>query len=800
MQANDDFHSDEEKNSSGDIHFSVSPGEETEGGSPRKVGRYHLKELLGRGGMGQVYAAYDPLLKREVALKLLNQVDPLILIRFVREAQFQARLNHPAICRVYEVDAGLETPFIAMERIHGRDLLHAEPMPLSKKLQVMIQIADAVHAAHEAGLIHRDLKPSNILLESDDGQNYRPRILDFGLAKDLSTQMGLTTTGMLGTPAFMSPEQALGKTPTVQSDIYALGATFYAFLTGQAPFHGSCAIEALIRQNQEDPPSLCTEHPHMPKGLGAIIFKCMERNATGRYFSAKDLGDDLRRLRLGEAVEAKEPSQLSRWVRRLKRGTLPVLAASALVLFMLGLAACFQGRQSAKRMAFSDAMNRKIQTWESRLQFARLAPLHDLAPDHMGIREEMDRLASQIPELPEIHEGIAYYALGQGYLLLRDYEIAQTYLEKAWQKGERDPHVASALGLALAHRYAQSASSPTENLPSVHLRTQSLMFLNSSLPHTSDHFLALALIAHHDGNFKEALAHLENAKHEHPWGYETLALETQVKFDDLIRRKAGQNPEDFQEDLQRLKALADKAAQLGRSDDETLALHARVEHFFLFGQRKSEPPSQACLENRMKTAKEASRLGNSYPQTRNAYLKALSHLAFHQLDRGQSPEAVILEGQRLIEKYLKFAPQSPEFQKASAAFDLAAGRHQAQLNNPACALNCLSRSCQILQSIPADLESRSLGTQAHLLKARLLARQNQTALPDLENAERLARALVETAPDDPNHWKCLGACLLERASLEGSNPQKSRSWREEAQFALARCTELASRTVATSRK
>lgn len=800
MQADDDLHPFEENPRNADIQFSLSDFQGSVGKGVQKVGRYHLKELLGRGGMGQVYAAYDPLLKREVALKLLNQVDPLTLIRFVREAQFQARLNHPCICRVYEVDAASQIPFIAMERIHGADLLHAEPMSLSCKLQVMVQIAEAVHAAHEAGLIHRDLKPSNILLENDEGQNFRPRILDFGLAKDLSNQMGLTTTGMLGTPAFMSPEQAMGKTPTVQSDIYALGATFYAFLTGQAPFHGYCPAEALIRQNQEDPPSLCNENPHMPKGLGAIIFKCMEKTANGRYSSAKDLAEDLRRLRLGEAVQAKTPSPVLRWLRKLRRGTLPILGAALLILAMLGLAACIQNQQNAKRHVFCEQMTQSMQIWDSRLQFIRSAPLHNPGPAQAQILNDLKKINLQAETLPESHQRMAYFTLGYGYFLLRDFENAQAYLEKTQDLGEHQGCANCTLGHVLAHQYANPALNPDLGQSRLTLRDKALALLNSRPQPCPNRSIALALIAHRDGQFKQALSHIQNAKDEHPWGYETITLEIKVRLDDLTRRKAWHKPQDFQADFQRLQELAATAAQLGRSDDQVLALHTRVQAFLIFKSSENATLSPQDFVDRFKTARAACNLEGSFCETRIAYLKTLVQFAFLQLERGQNPEATLLEGQQLVKGGLQGPPQDAELAKACAAFELAAGRFHEQKKQFTKALDCLARSCQTLQPLRHDLESRAIGVEAHLLKGRLLARQNlaaqnlatgdHAALPDIERAEQLARELVEATRDDSIHWKFLGECLLERSHLERNYPHKSRSWREEAKFALERCLEL----------
>jgi tetratricopeptide (TPR) repeat protein len=296
---------------------------------PERLGQYRLGEVLGQGGMGRVYAAYDEVLHREVALKLLWRVHPHLMVRFLQEAQFQARLDHPNICKIYEVGTSGPVPFIAMERIHGVGLLDvALDLSLEAVLDLMIQCADAVQAAHEAGLIHRDLKPGNILLARNGAGRPFPVLLDFGLAKNLEGP-GLTMgSKVVGTPAFMAPEQAWGKGVSVRSDVYSLGATFYAFLSGRAPFHAASAGALLIKQSQEDPPPLRTLNREVPGGLAMILHTCLQRDPVLRYGSARALAEDLRRLQAGKPIQARQPFRQRPWVR-----------ACALMMAVTGLSA-----------------------------------------------------------------------------------------------------------------------------------------------------------------------------------------------------------------------------------------------------------------------------------------------------------------------------------------------------------------------------------------------------------------------------------------------------------------------------
>jgi serine/threonine protein kinase len=226
---------------------------------------YRYLRQLGCGGSGLVYAAIQETLDREVAIKILNPLAaarPDSVERFRAEAMAIARLNHPGIVRVYEVDTWNNQPFLVMELLNGgtlADALTEGPLSVDQAADCLSQVSAAVGAAHAAGIIHRDLKPSNILLERADASLIEtssphiarfilhPKVADFGLAKDLSQTTHTTTGALLGTPSFMAPEQASGDPRAIgpHTDVYALGATLYACLTGHPPFKGTTILETL---------------------------------------------------------------------------------------------------------------------------------------------------------------------------------------------------------------------------------------------------------------------------------------------------------------------------------------------------------------------------------------------------------------------------------------------------------------------------------------------------------------------------------------------------------------------------
>ncbi len=269
------------------------------------VGRYRLESKLGAGGMGEVWRAADAELGRPVALKFLRGDDPDEVARFKREAQIAAQLAHPNIAAIYEVGDAGGRPFIAMQCVDGRTLSHAARGDVRLAVRLVRDAALAVQYAHQQGVIHRDLKPSNIMVEGGPADP-RVYVMDFGLAKRVSREQSLTTSGMLmGTPAYMAPEQARGESRriTARSDVYSLGATLYELVAGRPPFDGRDVIDLLVKVVQEDPTPLA----RVDRDLGTIIMKCLEKEPARRYASARDLADDLTRWLAGEAIAAHAP-------------------------------------------------------------------------------------------------------------------------------------------------------------------------------------------------------------------------------------------------------------------------------------------------------------------------------------------------------------------------------------------------------------------------------------------------------------------------------------------------------------
>jgi Tol biopolymer transport system component/predicted Ser/Thr protein kinase len=295
--------------------------------------RYRILALLGGGGGGQVYKAFDEQLGREVALKFLNSIGPAHTAQLVQEARTQARVKHPGICQVYEVVESVGRPFIAMQLIEGPTLGAAE-LSLAEKVTIMRLVAEAVDAAHQLGIVHRDLKPANVILERAPDGGWRPYVTDFGLARELDKTL---TQGMAGTPNFMAPEQARGDVGAIGplTDVWALGATLYQLLAGKPPFDGD-SIMSILRSVELDEPARL---PSVPPELEAIVFRCLEKLPRNRYPSAAALARDLAAFERGEPVVARRRSLLRRAQLTARKNRWRILGAGALVVAASGYVA-----------------------------------------------------------------------------------------------------------------------------------------------------------------------------------------------------------------------------------------------------------------------------------------------------------------------------------------------------------------------------------------------------------------------------------------------------------------------------
>ncbi|MDP9330165.1 MAG: Stk1 family PASTA domain-containing Ser/Thr kinase [Actinomycetota bacterium] len=270
--------------------------------------RYRIEARIGAGGMAEVFRGFDPVLNRTVAIKVLNEQyarDASFVDRFRREAQAAARLNHPNIVGIYDHGSDDGTQFIVMEFIEGRTLAEAlsagrRPTPV-QSAEVAGHISDALAAAHAQGVIHRDIKPANVMVTRDG----TVKVMDFGIARLVSgPETAPQTSAVLGTAAYLSPEQAQGHPVDARTDIYSLGTVLYEMLTGRPPFTGESPVAIAYKQVNEPPVPPSILNGEVSPAMDAVVMRALSKNPANRYQTAKEFGEDLDRVSKGQDVQA----------------------------------------------------------------------------------------------------------------------------------------------------------------------------------------------------------------------------------------------------------------------------------------------------------------------------------------------------------------------------------------------------------------------------------------------------------------------------------------------------------------
>jgi len=331
----------------------------------RMIGRYELVERLGEGAMAEVWRAYDPSIDRVLAIKLLKQelrLNPEYASRFLREAKAAGALAHPSIVTIYDVGEADGYPYIAMELLEGvsLDRVLADEGKLSgdRVLAIGAQLASALSYAHLSGVVHRDIKPSNIML-GPDGTSIK--ILDFGIARiaeadpertkleHLQTQVGQ----VIGTPRYMSPEQALGQACDGRSDLFSVGVVLYEMVTGAQAFSGASAVTLALQITQANPTPIVTLEPHCPGGLRFIIEKLLAKRPERRFADGAELARALaREAKAYEAVHADDAAR-SRYLPLQVRLTLAMVAVTAVALLISMNAVLDRQYRAMEQMALS---------------------------------------------------------------------------------------------------------------------------------------------------------------------------------------------------------------------------------------------------------------------------------------------------------------------------------------------------------------------------------------------------------------------------------------------------------------
>ncbi len=545
--------------------------------------RYQYVRFLGEGGMGRVFLALDPRLKRHVAIKFVRSGDANSVERFLNEAQTQARVTHNNLCKIFEVGEVDGRPYIVMQFIDGLALnLLGPELGLEQKLVLIRDVAEGLQHAHRCGLIHRDIKPSNIMVENAPGQGYRPVVLDFGLARQQAAP-GLTVTGaVIGTPHYMPPEQARGEIHILdrRGDVYSLGATMYELLCGEQPFTGESSLTVLFKVINDEPASLRSKKPGIPEDVDTICLKCLEKNPEKRYDSARALADDINRYLEGEPIKARRASLLYQLRKRAAKHKITVLTGAALLAVLLFVMIWSWRQQVHIRAEAQLALQfgQEVQEMEDDLRKVFLIPLHDIREQRALLETRVEGFRERTSKVGKLGVGPGNYALGSGYLALEQYEPARQHLELSWESGFRRPEVAYALGRVLGQLYKQELNhiryindkderAKAKNDVVKRFSKPARNYLEQIPPGSMDapEYIE-SLLAFYDSQYSRALQRAQAAFARNTWFYEALILEGDVY---KVRADESFNVGEYasaQADYQMAGEAYQHAARVGESD------------------------------------------------------------------------------------------------------------------------------------------------------------------------------------------------------------------------------------------
>ncbi len=433
--------------------------------------RFSTAIPIASGGSSRILRAFDQQRGVEVALKLLHQDDPSLVERLRREVAIQTDLRHPNIAPIFEIIDYQGRPCAVMPLFDGERLDQAAAsLPLRERLALMLPVIDAVHAAHRAGLVHRDLKPANVLVVKDDEGRRQPMVLDFGVALDAADPR-LTGTGeVIGTPGYLSPEQAAGRGDVDRrSDIFSLGVMLYELVADRAPFEADSTAGTLLAVLQRDPPSLRQSLPGIDPALERIIMQCLEKQPALRYDSARALHADLEAWLDGRRVQARTLGLRYRMRRLVRRSPVIATALAAALLLLLstagvGLHGLWEAQRSA---ALAGELSRLAAELGRDMQLLQMRQAHDIGPVRSQLRDRLAPIRRALDDSDAAVRAAAAEPLGLALLALGDDDEANGLLQQAWQRlsahelagdCQQSCTLAAALGTLHERQYRQALS------------------------------------------------------------------------------------------------------------------------------------------------------------------------------------------------------------------------------------------------------------------------------------------------------------------------------------------------------
>lgn len=730
-------------------------------------GRYAPLRLLGRGGMGSVYEARDLRLGRTVALKLLHVRDERTVSRVSREARAQARVQHTNVCAVYDAGVREGQSYVVMEYLPGQPLHVALPhLSLPDKLHIARQVAEALHAAHRLGVVHRDVKPSNVMVERREEGRWHATMTDFGLARGPGDPEGPSATGgVLGTPAYMPPEQARGRGGPLdpRADVYGLGALLYHLLTGAPPFSGDNVERILLRVLHEEPVAPRRRCPSLPRPLETLTLQCLCKDVNGRYASARAVSEDLRRYLRGEPLRARRASwrrRAWRWIRDHRT------LATSLLLVLLGAGALggLMARERAlaqRRAALARRLAQEVETSELFLRAVYSLPLHDVRTEEGVVRERMGRISAELTHLTGLEAALAHHALGRAHLALREYARAVHHLRAALEGGVDESDVHLALGQALGARYEQ-ARRQAEQAGDKQERETTLRRLDADLLAPARFHLRQGmstspepkpydegLLDLYSQQYAAARSKAQEALRTEAWRYEARKLAADTWFAQGLHHELMTEHALARDAYERAESLYAAASDMARSDTALLLAQARLwTQRLVLDMYQGRPPLPA-YERVLEACQRAALTHPEHPELAEYEYAAHVTLARHALDHGGDPLPFIEKALVAARRTLELEQRDPWAHRKLAETHLLQALHALQRGLPTESLLEAAGSHAREAATLAPRSSTTWATLGNLRALQGLSRlqRGEDAGPSLREALTAYKKALELEPD-----------------------------------------------------
>lgn len=521
---------------------------------------YEIIRILGQGGMGTVFLAKEEALQREVALKLVAQGvagSQALRTRFDAEVKTLAALQHPHIAQLFSAGQHNRTPYFVMEFVDGPTLNeHAKtPMDAKTAANFMISLCDAIAYCHQQGVLHRDLKPSNILLTRD----HQPKIADFGLAKAINSDSSSTRTGeVLGTPGYMSPEQASGVVKNLDGrcDVYGLGAILFRLLTGRAPFVAAEPFQTVMMVLSEDPIRPRKLVPNVPTDLEIICLKCLEKNTSRRYSSVVDLKNDLVCFLEGRPISARATSPLRKCVKWVKRNPTMTVAISSVLIAIIGAIAGL----ALHNNTLAHELGRSKRLANRGSEFAKW-----ITSEHL---QSLDQISGTTRSRGELVEQVKQFLKDSYDDMPSDskytFRLGNTYAQLAGNLGGSRQNTLGMLGEA-EHSYRTAIELYDRAIKDGENRETVLRLKIDALLELSEIYSKLNRAADRDRVFQQAQQLTDELDDQQP---ETIYLEAQLMAQQIDREMEANQSENALELLSELESLISKLKSRELDSDE----------------------------------------------------------------------------------------------------------------------------------------------------------------------------------------------------------------------------------------